>query len=55
MVLARSSASTVQLNSFNDLARKEIKKIGIGNHSLNTQGCMQAGIETLRRLGNNKG
>ena len=31
MVLARSSASTVQLNSFNDLARKEIKKIGIGN------------------------
>ena len=31
MVLARSSASTVQLSSFNDLARKEIKKIGIGN------------------------
>ncbi|HQP56990.1 MAG TPA: molybdate ABC transporter substrate-binding protein, partial [Syntrophorhabdus sp.] len=31
MVLARPSASTVQLNSFNDLARKEIKKIGIGN------------------------
>lgn len=31
MVLARPSASTVQLNSFNDLTRKEIKKIGIGN------------------------
>jgi len=33
MVLARPSASTIQLKSFNDLIRQEVKKIGIGNPS----------------------
>ena len=31
MVLARPSASTIQLKSFNDLTRQEVRKIGIGN------------------------
>jgi molybdate transport system substrate-binding protein len=33
MVLVKPSASTIQLKSFNDLTRQEVKKIGIGNPS----------------------